>query len=285
MAGAFDFTGQFPSAEVINAMQQAPLLQQKLNQQKQDQILQTMQAFGQAAQSISERKRRMAAAMTLAQNPGVQSTLSGNDNQVATVGGQPVTQGQTAAYDPTNGQVTPNAQGPLSASQIEPLLPEAANSDYFGQINKINQLQAMKQRMMNNNTTSVVTTDANGNVTGVQSVVGAHRPVVTRPSAPKSAGGKTADPRTVLVNTRKQLASAVTNSYGPAQQAAQQQLSAFDQQHPELGIPTGPQAQAVGPNDTDLATMKQHPVGTVFTLHDGTKWKIDGQSGQAVQVS
>jgi len=116
-----DFTMKpnFPISSVIDAASRNAQLQLQAQQAGQQSLIQGLKSIGDVGQSIYERKLQMAQALAqakmYAQTPAGQQALG--TNQVASGPQGPVTQNQTAAYDPNSGTVTPN-QSPLNMSDL-----------------------------------------------------------------------------------------------------------------------------------------------------------------------
>lgn len=105
----------------VNAFQRKAQLQNEIQQQQQALAIQGVNAVGNIATSLYNKKKEIAQALSNAKmyaaSPEGQQTLG--TNQVATgLPGQPVTQNQTAAYDPNTGTVTPN-QSPVTLQDIQ----------------------------------------------------------------------------------------------------------------------------------------------------------------------
>lgn len=270
MAGPFDMTQQFPIAAVIDAIQKKAVYQNQMQQQQRQDLLQGIQGLAEGAQSIGDARRRMAAAMTMAQNPTIQSTLGAGQtvpgsgtvnapaNQQLTTGpnGQAVTPGMTAfggsgvaPVQNTPAQVTPQ----LTPQQIAPLLGRQS-TDYLGDIQKANNLARLQQvfAAKGNVVTPIVNADGSISYANTQVAPGStvQRPV--RMPAPGSgrggSSGMTAGQRriaqlqTQYANLQKQLAS----SFGPDREVIMQQMAPLKQQIDQgLGVPsTSPTAAA-----------------------------------------
>lgn len=106
----------FPIASVIDAAQRNNQLQEQARQAGNQSLIAGLQSIGQVGQSLFDQKVRMAQALAGAkmyaqQNPGLVG-----DNQVTKTPQGPVTQNQTAAYDPNSGTVMPSK--PMDISTI-----------------------------------------------------------------------------------------------------------------------------------------------------------------------
>lgn len=109
-----DFTMKptFPIGDVINAATKNAQLQQQAREAGNQSLIEGLKSIGQVGQSLYNQKLQMAQALAgakmFAQTPEGQQMLGPT---TTTTTAQPtVMRNQTAAYDPTTGSVTPNAE-------------------------------------------------------------------------------------------------------------------------------------------------------------------------------
>lgn len=92
----FRLQQSFPIASVIEASQRKAQLENQFHNQNTELFNQSLAAIGTIGQSLLDRKKRMAQAMLLSQQPEVQDMLSGGDRTVAEGPAGPVRLDQTA---------------------------------------------------------------------------------------------------------------------------------------------------------------------------------------------
>lgn len=130
MPGQFDLQANFPIQGVANLLADRTTKEAAMRAQQQQQLVQGLQQFGQGVQSLVDRRNKMAQALAGAQiysqTPEGQQVLG--NNQVTQTPMGPVTQNQTAAYDPATGSVTPN-QSPVTTDTIAKALYGIAPKD------------------------------------------------------------------------------------------------------------------------------------------------------------
>lgn len=104
----FNLQNNFPISSVIQAAQRKAELDNQTTMQQSQMINNSLDKIGQVGQSLYQRRQQMAQALAGAHMMAVQNPELVGDNQVTSTPQGPVTQNQTAAYDPTSGTVTPS---------------------------------------------------------------------------------------------------------------------------------------------------------------------------------
>lgn len=123
-ASTFNFQPSFPIASVAQLYADRPVKEQAIKTQQQQQLISGLNMFGQGVDSLVQRRMQMAQALAgakymAAQNPDMFYPQTTNVQA-------PVTQNQTAAYDPTTGSVTPNMGNAPVTSMPQPVTKPAA---------------------------------------------------------------------------------------------------------------------------------------------------------------
>lgn len=185
--GMFDFKGQFPTSALIDAAIQKRKTEEEARRQRQEQLLTTIQGAGQTATNLVKQKQDMAQALALSNDPDAQNYLTGRDRQVATVGGRPVTLGDTASS--TGNILKPNA--PLApANKFLPFVQSGKGYDLMKEAKDM----AYKKSTVQDYLPQV---DAQGKVIGYQTVTrnrGGRTLAPTRPTPPRATGGGSKSP-------------------------------------------------------------------------------------------
>lgn len=182
----FRMQQSFPISEVINASQRKAELEQKFKNQNTELLNSSLEKIGTIGASLLDRRKRMAQAMLLSQQPEVKDMLSGGDRQVTTgPTGQPVRIDQTAQGGVG---VEPQKNAPAMPAQNAALLLEGQDP-----------LAVMKQaftrkQAMNPLVDKVAQLDAAGNIIGYTSIAHSKgaKTLFTKPQPP---GGGAKDDR------------------------------------------------------------------------------------------
>lgn len=132
----------FPIASVIDAAQRNNQLQEQARQSGNQALITGLQSIGQIGQSLFDQKVKVAQALAgahmVANTPEGQQMLG--TNQVASTAEGPVTQNQTASYDPSTGATTP-LKSPVDVRTIATALYGASPKDL---LEHMTQAQAAK---------------------------------------------------------------------------------------------------------------------------------------------
>lgn len=120
----------FPIASVIDAAQRKAQLEEQSRQSNNQLMLEGIRSIGTAGKSLYDQKVAMARALAGAQMYAKQNPEVVGENQVAQTAMGPVTNNQTANYDPATGSVTPN-QSPVNVSTLASAMLGMAPKDIF----------------------------------------------------------------------------------------------------------------------------------------------------------
>lgn len=127
-----DFTLKptFPVSSVIDAASRNAALQQQARESGNQSLIAGLQSIGQIGQSLFDQKVRVAQALAGAHMMATQNPELLGDNQVTQTQQGPVTQNQTASYDPSTGTATPN-RPPLDIRTIATAMYGMSPKDMF----------------------------------------------------------------------------------------------------------------------------------------------------------
>lgn len=176
--GMFDYKGQFPYSSMIDAAIQKRRLEEEARQQRQRQLMESFANAGTTATNLVQRKRDMAQALALSQDPDVQNYMTGADTQVATVGGRPA---QTASY--SGSQVSPN----VTPAGVDKILPFVQSGKGYDLAKEAKELAYKKSTVQD----KIPEYDSKGNFLGYQVVTrqrGGRTLAPTRPPLPRGNG-------------------------------------------------------------------------------------------------
>jgi hypothetical protein len=134
-SSSFNIQPNFPIAGVADLIAQRPLREAQMRAQQQQQLVEGLKDFGTGVQSLVARRQAMAQALAGAQIYG--QTPEGKQllgtNQVTQGPAGPITQNQTAAFNPQTGMVTPN-QSPVTPQTLATAFYGDKPSDLLNQL-------------------------------------------------------------------------------------------------------------------------------------------------------
>lgn len=164
MAGQYDLQPTFPIAGVADLIANRNVKEQQMKQQQYQNLVQGIQLFGSGVQSLVDRRKSMAQALTqadmLMKKPEILNQIAPETRPVASVAAAPgpVTLGQTA---------TPNAQGVPVPNAI-PQNMEALRQKFATAIEGTKGDDFLKFMQPQNVQETVYQKDAQGNIIGTQ---------------------------------------------------------------------------------------------------------------------
>lgn len=230
----YSLKSRFPSQELIEGMIKKPVLEQQMRESRQKMFTDALGTLNQGLNTVSEKKRRIAAAMTMANSPAVQEAMGAG---VTVPAAGPATEdGKTPTY------TTPN----FTPAQIEPLLGEKAGADYLGDLQKMNTLQRLQKSMQAKGTVvTPVVNPATGEVTYSTTQVTPGATVQHPVRLPRAAGAR---------------ATGQTDEYNQLLK----NRAGFISQRAQFFDPNDPRAQEIDQNIAQLnARLNEiHPLGT-----------------------